>query len=37
MLKKRAPKLKFGSSKTKTYDVNTLKLSEKINSEQEEK
>ena len=32
-----ATTLKFGTSKTKTYDVNTLKLSEKMNSEQEEK
>jgi len=37
MLKKMTTKLKFGSSKTKPFDVDSLKLSEKINSEQEEK
>jgi hypothetical protein len=37
MLKKIVAKLKFGSSKTKTFDVNESKLSEKINPDQEEK
>jgi len=36
MLKKIIAKLKFGSYKTKTSDVNTPKLSEKMNSDQEE-
>lgn len=36
MLKKIIAKLKFGSFKAKIHDVNTSKLSEKINSEQEE-
>jgi hypothetical protein len=36
MLKKIIAKLKFASCKTKTPDVNTSRLSEKINSDQEE-
>jgi hypothetical protein len=37
MLKKIIAKLKFGSYKIRTSNVNTSKLSEKTNSDQEEK